>query len=77
MFYFFFESRSNPKDDPVVLWMTGVLSRSHATSQCLRPCIRIVRAHTLTLVDFVPPPCAVSMRSASSMYASAIRTEAA
>lgn len=23
MFYFFFESRSKPKDDPVILWMTG------------------------------------------------------
>ncbi len=25
MFYFFFESRSKPKDDPVILWMTGQL----------------------------------------------------
>ena len=23
MFYFFFESRSDPANDPVVLWMTG------------------------------------------------------
>jgi hypothetical protein len=26
MFYFFFESRNNPKDDPLVLWMTGEAS---------------------------------------------------
>lgn len=25
MFYFFFESRDDPKNDPVVLWMTGVI----------------------------------------------------
>lgn len=23
MFYFYFESRKDPKNDPVVLWMTG------------------------------------------------------
>jgi len=23
MFYFFFESRDSPKDDPVVIWLTG------------------------------------------------------
>lgn len=23
MFYFFFESRDTPKDDPVVIWLTG------------------------------------------------------
>lgn len=25
MFYFFFESRSDPENDPVVLWMTGAI----------------------------------------------------
>lgn len=25
MFYFLFESRSDPTNDPVVLWMTGVI----------------------------------------------------
>ena len=25
MFYFFFESRKDPKSDPLVVWMTGAL----------------------------------------------------
>ena len=32
MFYWFFESRSNPKEDPVILWMTGGPGCSDATA---------------------------------------------
>jgi Serine carboxypeptidase len=30
MFYFFFESRDDPANDPVILWMTGAFDESSA-----------------------------------------------
>lgn len=50
MFYFFFESRSDPKNDPVVLWMTGAIIAS--TCQCFtcrRQHFRLSRHHRIRL----------------------------